>query len=35
MIDAIAARDGDRAERLARTHIGEALRCRLKLLQKQ
>lgn len=35
IIAAIAARDGDRAEKLARTHIGEALRCRLKLLQKQ
>lgn len=34
IIDAIAARDGDRAERLARAHIREALRCRLKLLQK-
>ncbi|RXG90978.1 GntR family transcriptional regulator [Bradyrhizobium zhanjiangense] len=35
IIDAIAARDGDRAEQLARAHIREALRCRLKLLQKQ
>jgi DNA-binding GntR family transcriptional regulator len=35
MINAIAARDGDKAERLAREHIREALRCRLKLLQKQ
>ena len=33
--DAIAARDGDKAEQLARAHIREALRCRLKLLQKQ
>jgi DNA-binding GntR family transcriptional regulator len=35
IIDAIAARDGDKAEKLAREHIREALRCRLKLLQKQ
>jgi len=35
IIDAIAARDGGNAEQLARTHIREALRCRLKLLQKQ
>jgi DNA-binding GntR family transcriptional regulator len=35
IIDAISARDGDRAEQLARAHIREALRCRLKLLQKQ
>jgi DNA-binding GntR family transcriptional regulator len=35
IIEAIAARDGDKAEQLARAHIGEALRCRLKLLQKQ
>jgi DNA-binding GntR family transcriptional regulator len=35
IIDAIAARDGDAAEKLARAHIREALRCRLKLLQKQ
>lgn len=35
IINAIAARDGDRAEKLAREHIREALRCRLKLLQKQ
>ncbi|MEY9394038.1 DNA-binding GntR family transcriptional regulator [Bradyrhizobium japonicum] len=35
IIDAIAARDGDKAEQLARAHIREALRCRLKLLQKQ
>jgi DNA-binding GntR family transcriptional regulator len=35
IIDAIAARDGDNAEQLARAHIREALRCRLKLLQKQ
>jgi DNA-binding GntR family transcriptional regulator len=35
IINAIAARDGDKAEKLARTHIREALRCRLKLLQKQ
>ena len=34
IIDAIAARDGGKAEQLARTHIREALRCRLKLLQK-
>jgi DNA-binding GntR family transcriptional regulator len=33
IIDAIAARDGDTAEQLARAHIREALRCRLKLLQ--
>ncbi|PVE23007.1 GntR family transcriptional regulator [Microvirga sp. KLBC 81] len=33
LIEAIAARDADRAERLARLHIGEALRSRLKLLQ--
>ena len=35
IIDAIAARKGDEAEQLARAHIREALRCRLKLLQKQ
>ncbi|MDA9543943.1 transcriptional regulator [Bradyrhizobium sp. CCBAU 45321] len=35
IIAAIAARDGDKAEQLARAHIREALRCRLKLLQKQ
>ena len=35
IIDAIAARDGDKAEQLARAHIREALRCRLKLLQRQ
>lgn len=35
IVDAIAARDGDKAEQLARAHIREALRCRLKLLQKQ
>jgi DNA-binding GntR family transcriptional regulator len=35
IIDAIAARDGDKAEQVARAHIREALRCRLKLLQKQ
>jgi DNA-binding GntR family transcriptional regulator len=35
IINAIAARDGDKAEKLARAHIREALRCRLKLLQKQ
>jgi DNA-binding GntR family transcriptional regulator len=35
IIDAIAVRDGGHAEQLARTHIREALRCRLKLLQKQ
>jgi DNA-binding GntR family transcriptional regulator len=35
IIAAIAARDGDKAENLARAHIREALRCRLKLLQKQ
>jgi DNA-binding GntR family transcriptional regulator len=35
IVNAIAARDGDKAERLAREHIREALRCRLKLLQKQ
>jgi len=33
LIDAIAARDADRAERLARSHIQEALRTRLRLLQ--
>lgn len=33
LIDAIAARDADRAESLARAHIREALRSRLKLLQ--
>jgi DNA-binding GntR family transcriptional regulator len=33
LIDAIAARDPDRAERLARSHIQEALRTRLRLLQ--
>ena len=35
IINAIAARDADKAEKLARAHIREALRCRLKLLQKQ
>lgn len=35
IIGAIAARDGDKAEQLARAHIREALRCRLKLMQKQ
>lgn len=35
IIEAIATRDGDKAEQLARAHIREALRCRLKLLQKQ
>lgn len=35
IVNAIAARDPDKAERLARAHIREALRCRLKLLQKQ
>lgn len=35
IIEAIAARDGDKAEQFARAHISEALRCRLKLLQKQ
>ncbi|WP_298241423.1 GntR family transcriptional regulator [uncultured Bradyrhizobium sp.] len=35
IVAAIAARDGDKAEQLARAHIREALRCRLKLLQKQ
>ena len=35
IIEAIASRDGDKAEQLARAHIREALRCRLKLLQKQ
>jgi DNA-binding GntR family transcriptional regulator len=35
IVNAIAARDGDKAEKLARAHIREALRCRLKLLQKQ
>lgn len=35
IIAAIAARDGDKAEQLARAHIREALRCRLKLLQRQ
>lgn len=33
LIDAIAARDPDRAEKLARSHIQEALRSRLRLLQ--
>jgi DNA-binding GntR family transcriptional regulator len=33
ILAAIAARDADRAEALARTHIREALRARLKLLQ--
>jgi DNA-binding GntR family transcriptional regulator len=33
LIDAIAARDVDRAESLARAYIREALRSRLKLLQ--
>lgn len=33
LIDAIAARDADRAESIARVHIREALRSRLKLLQ--
>jgi DNA-binding GntR family transcriptional regulator len=33
LIDAIATRDPDRAEKLARQHIQEALRARLKLLQ--
>jgi len=35
IINAIAARDSDKAEALARAHIREALRCRLKLMQKQ
>jgi DNA-binding GntR family transcriptional regulator len=35
IIDAIATRDGNRAEQLARAHIREALRCRLKLVQRQ
>lgn len=35
IIDAIAAGDGDKAENLARAHIREALRCRLKLLHRQ
>lgn len=35
IIDAIAAQDAANAEKLARAHIREALRCRLKLLQKQ
>jgi DNA-binding GntR family transcriptional regulator len=35
IINAIAAHDGDKAEKLARAHIREALRCRLKLLQRQ
>ncbi|MBC9876893.1 GntR family transcriptional regulator [Bradyrhizobium sp. INPA01-394B] len=35
LIEAIAARDGDKAEQLARAHIREALRCRLKLQQRQ
>lgn len=34
IIDAIAVHDGGKAEQLARTHIREALRCRLKLLQR-
>jgi DNA-binding GntR family transcriptional regulator len=33
LIEAVAAHDADRAESLARTHIREALRSRLKLLQ--
>ncbi|WP_134494533.1 GntR family transcriptional regulator [Microvirga pakistanensis] len=33
LIEAIAARDADRAERLARSHIQEALRSRLRLMQ--
>lgn len=33
LVEAIAARDADRAESLARAHIREALRARLKLLQ--
>ncbi|MCG7393829.1 GntR family transcriptional regulator [Microvirga sp. ACRRW] len=33
LIDAIAARDADRAEKIARSHIQEALRVRLRLLQ--
>jgi DNA-binding GntR family transcriptional regulator len=33
ILAAIAARDADRAEALARTHIREALRARLKLIQ--
>jgi DNA-binding GntR family transcriptional regulator len=33
LIDAIAGRDPDRAERLARAHIQEALRHRLRLMQ--
>lgn len=35
IIEAIATRNCDKAEQLARAHIREALRCRLKLLQKQ
>jgi DNA-binding GntR family transcriptional regulator len=35
IVNAIAARDGDKAEKLARAHIREALRARLRLLQKQ
>ena len=35
IINAIAARDADKAEAVARAHIREALRCRLKLLQRQ
>lgn len=35
IVNAIAAHDADAAEKLARAHIREALRCRLKLLQKQ
>ena len=33
MIDAMAAHDGDRAEALARAHIREALRARLRIMQ--
>lgn len=34
IVNAIAAHDPEKAEKLARAHIREALRCRLKLLQK-
>ena len=34
LIEAMAARDGDKADALARAHIHEALRARLKLMQR-
>ena len=33
-LEAMAARDGDKADALARAHIHEALRARLKLMQR-